>query len=94
MYLYFKNNVSKDEFSVEVKDTEKYCQAWNFDVELPTHTYDGEYTVRLYDDEDNEIWQGLVQVGETTKWNNIYYEKQDGYISFRQYQGGKNDIPK
>lgn len=71
------NNVSKKSITKTVEDIGDSTLYYHFNYSLDELTYEGEWSYFLYDDEDNLLAQGLLQIGDyqvpsgsTTIYNN------------------------
>ena len=82
MVLKFTNNTTKQEWNLDVTDTNDSRMFYHFDIILPEGMPDGEYTYILLDD-DTPKASGLLQVGEYIPDNNTYTaQTQNGYIAY------------
>lgn len=82
MILKLTNNTTKKEYTFgELEDNLKSQVFYSFNITLPTGIEDGEYTYRLYDDEDKEIAVGLAQVGDYVR-QTIQHDNKTEYITY------------
>ena len=86
MKLILKNNVDKKEYEFSVTDLEDSGMFWHFHINLPNGMPDGEYGYFLYDENDKEVAEGLVQIGyyEIKEQEQSVYNNNQEYI---QYNG-------
>lgn len=84
MVLTFINNVTKYSFDLAVNDFGDSRIYFHFRVQLPENLDDGEYSVRLYDDDKKECyWTGIAQIGNYVPENKKY---NSGKSANKQYQ--------
>lgn len=84
MTLKLVNNVSKKEYEfnvTDVGDSKMYYHFENFTLEDGMD--DGEYNYFLFDNDDNLVAQGLVQIGNYVPQNTITYENNK--TTYKQY---------
>lgn len=83
MKLKLYNNLTKIEYEFdELQDNLKSNQFYNFKIQLPSGITDGEYTYRLFDENDKEIALGLLQVGDFERQTIQHNNDKKGYITY------------
>lgn len=86
MKLVLINSVDKKKYEFSVTDAEDSGMFYHFtDIQLPSGIDDGQYDYSLYDDEDELVATGIVQIG-------TFVEEQAEYTgstsqTYIQYQG-------
>ena len=87
MKLILKNNVDKKEYEFSVVDLEDSGMFWHFKINLVSGMPDGEYSYFLFDDDEKQVAEGLLQVGDYTikeQEQPVYTNNNTEYI---QYNG-------
>lgn len=83
MTLKLVNNVSKKEYEfnvTDVGDSNMYYHFENFTLE--DEMDDGEYNYFLFDNDDNLVAQGLVQIGNYVPEHTVY---DNNKTTYKQY---------
>lgn len=85
MTLKFVNNVSKKEYEYSVTDLNDSKLYYHFEnFVLDDGMDDGEYNYFLFDNDDNLVAQGLVQIGDYVPEHTIY---DNNDVKYKQYNG-------
>ena len=84
MRLVLTNNLTKREvvFS-DIEDLNTSRLFYTFSVILPEDADEGEYTYRLYDDNEIEKASGLCQIGDYTPEKTTYKKENNGFIQYQ-----------
>lgn len=84
MLLKFINNVSKKEYQFNVTDMEDSKLYYHFEnFTLEDNMDDGEYDYLLFDNDDNLVAKGLVQIGDYVPENTKTYDNNK--TTYKQY---------
>jgi hypothetical protein len=87
MKLILKNNVDKKEYEFSVTDLEDSGMFWHFNINLVDGMPDGEYSYVLYDNDNKQVAEGLLQIGDyeiKQQEQPVYTNNNNEYI---QYNG-------
>lgn len=87
MRLLLKNNVDKKEYTFTGEDLGDSVMFWHFNINLVSGMPDGEYSYFLFDDDEKQVAEGLLQVGDYTikeQEQPVYTNNNTEYI---QYMG-------
>lgn len=87
MKLILKNNVDKKEYEFSVTDLEDSGMFWHFNLSLVSGMCDGEYSYVLYDNDNKQVAEGLLQIGDyeiKQQEQPVYTNNNNEYI---QYNG-------
>lgn len=77
MKLKLKNNLSNQEYILDVRDAGSTMNYFKFDINLPNNMDDGQYEYELLDDNENIINIGIIQVGNYLPQKEIKYNNKD-----------------
>lgn len=80
MKLKLKNNLSNQEYILDVRDAGSTMNYFKFDINLPNNMDDGQYEYELIDDNENVISNGLLQLGDFTQNNKQYSDKKTNIV--------------
>ena len=83
MKITLKNNITLNKIELDCSVDGGWSGGLIINMELPPNTLDGEYTYTLYDNEDNIIGNGIIQIGNYNKEQKTYTNEK----KYKQYKG-------
>lgn len=75
MKLVLKNNLLNQEYILDVRDAGSTFNYYRLSINLYSNMAEGEYEYTLLDDNDNELSNGLLQIGDYKQNNDVYEHK-------------------
>lgn len=87
MKLILKNNVDKKEYEFSVVDLEDSGMFWHFNINLVSGMPDGEYSYFLFDNDEKQVAEGLVQVGNYEIREEEKHTYNNSGTEYLQYNG-------
>lgn len=87
MKLVLKNNVDKKEYEFSVTDLEDSGMFWHFNLSLASGMCDGEYSYVLFDDDNEQVAEGLAQIGDYTIAPQEQHTYNNNNAEYIQYNG-------
>ena len=82
MLLKLTNNLTKTEMDFQVTDKQQSGMYYVFDIQLETEAVEGEYTYELFDEDNNKVATGLLQIGDYVPENKTYNNDEKTYIVY------------
>jgi hypothetical protein len=83
MKLVLINSLSKEKYELIVRDNGSTMNYYKLEINLYDNMAEGEYEYTLLDDNNNEISNGLLQIGDY-KQNNDVYEHKNKIVVYEQ----------
>lgn len=75
MKLKLKNDLLNQEYILDVRDAGSTFNYYRLSINLHSNMAEGEYEYTLLDDNDNELSNGLLQIGDYKQNNDVYEHK-------------------
>lgn len=80
MKLVLINSLSKEKYELIVRDNGSTMNYYKLEINLYDNMAEGEYEYTLLDDNNNEISNGLLQLGNFTQNNKQYSDKKTNIV--------------
>lgn len=77
MKLVLINSLSKEKYELIVRDEGSTMNYYKLEINLYDNMAEGEYEYTLLDDNDNELSNGLLQIGNYKPQKEIKYNNKD-----------------
>ena len=80
MKLVLINSLSKEKYELIVRDNGSTMNYYKLEINLYDNMAEGEYEYTLLDDNNNEISNGLLQIGNYKQNNKQYSDKKTNIV--------------